>query len=544
MDVSGRSFPFLRRELVFALGLTVLTLAVYGQAYRFEFLDFDDPSYASSNPDIQSGLNANSVRWAFGDAHASNWIPLTWLSLMFDATCYGSWPGGFHITNALLHLANVLLVFAIFTRLTGNPRSSAVVAALFAVHPLHAESVAWIAERKDVLCMFFGLLSLLAYVRYAQLDRAAPRRAVLALALALVFFVCSLMSKQTFVTLPFLFLLMDFWPLRRLETATAASATRHLRRLSLLVLEKLPFFAAGLLFCLVALWAQERGSMIQSFAKFPLATRCQNAVLAYALYIAKAIVPLGLAPYYPHPGPQLSVARVVLAALFLAGVTLTSITQARRRPYLLFGWLWFLGTLVPVIGLVQIGGQQWADRYAYLPLIGLYFAIVNLVASLVPATPRGRRGLAVAATGMIAVYGCLGFMQVSQWHDGLRLFRHALAVTEDNEIARYNLAYALVRRGEFPEALVHLQRAIELAPGDPTAYYMAASALQEQGRSDEATEQLRRAMALDDRNVAQVHHEPGRHRPLWIPPAEPRTRQPQFLTFEDMNLQPLGRSVR
>ncbi len=202
MDVSGRSFRFIRREGVFALGLVALTFAVYGQVYRFEFVDYDDPIYLSSNPDVLSGLNAGSVRWAFGDVHVANWIPLTWLSLMLDATCYGSWPGGYHVTNALLHLANVLLVFAIFARATGNSRSSALVAALFAVHPLHAQSVAWIAERKDVLSMFFGLLSLFAYVRYAQLERTAPRRALLTL--ALVFFCCSLMSKQAFVTLPFL----------------------------------------------------------------------------------------------------------------------------------------------------------------------------------------------------------------------------------------------------------------------------------------------------------------------------------------------------
>ena len=434
MDVSGRSFPFIRREVVLALGLVALTLAVYGRVYRFEFVDYDDPSYVISNPDVLSGLNVGSVRWAFGEVHAANWIPLTWLSLMLDATCYGSWPGGYHITNALLHLANVLLVFAIFARATGNPRSSALVAALFAVHPLHAESVAWIAERKDVLSMFFGLLSLFAYVRYAQLDRAAPRRA-LALSLALVFFVCSLMSKQTFVTLPFLLLLLDYWPLGRLAVGparaagdegqrgpshprnppaaaggfgasrrwyfrtfrqltggqAAASATGQFRRVGLLLLEKLPFFAAGALFCLVALWAQQRGSMIRSLATFPLATRCLNAVLAYALYVCKAVVPVGLAPYYPHPGAQLSVARVGLAALFLVAVTLIAITQVRRRPFLLVGWLWFLGTLVPMIGLVQIGEQQLADRYMYLPSIGLYVAVVGLVGSLVPASPLGNR---------------------------------------------------------------------------------------------------------------------------------------------------------
>jgi protein O-mannosyl-transferase len=553
MDASGRSFWFLRREMLFALGLAALTLAVYGQVYRFEFLDYDDPSYVSSNPVILSGLNVAGVRWAFADVHAGFWIPMTWLSLMLDATCYGSWPGGYHITNALFHLANVLLVFAIFTRATGNPRSSVLIAALFSVHPLHAESVAWIAERKDVLSMFFGLLSLFAYVRYAQLDRAAPRRAVLALTVALVLFVCSLMSKQTFVTLPFLFLLLDYWPLGRLAVGPARaagdegqggpthprnpsaaagglSATGQFRQVGLLLLEKLPFFAAGALFCLVALWGQERGSMIQSLARYPLATRFLNAVLAYALYVSKAVVPVGLAVLYPHPGAQLSVARVGLAALFLAAVTLIAITQVRRRPFLLVGWLWFLGTLVPMIGLVQLGDQQLADRFAYLPSIGLYVAVVGLVGSLVPATPLGNRALAVATTAVIAVYASLGFVQVAQWHDGVRLFRHALAVADDNPITRYHLAYALYRREEFPEALVHLQRAIELAPGDPRVNYIAASALQAQGRSDEATAQFRRAMTIDDGHVVQVHHTPGRL--IWIPSAEPPKVQPEFLKLE------------
>ncbi len=232
-----------------------------------------------------------------------------------------------------------------------------------------------------------------------------------------------------------------------------------------------------------------------------------------------------------------------MAALFLVAVTLIAITQVRRRPFLLVGWLWFLGTLVPMIGLVQIGEQQLADRYMYLPSIGLYVAVVGLVGSLVPASPLGNRGLAVAATGVIAVYAPLGFVQVAQWHDGVRLFRHALAAADDNPIARQNLAYALFRRREFPEALVHLQRSIELDPGDPHAYYIAVSILQAQGRLDEATVQFRRAIAIDDRYVVQAHHEPGRL--LWVPPAEPPNLQPEFLKLEEINLlQPLGRTVR
>jgi protein O-mannosyl-transferase len=475
---------------------------------------------------------------------------------MLDATCYGSWPGGYHITNVLFHLANVLLVFALLDRATGNPRSSALVAALFAVHPLHAESVAWITERKDVLSMLFGLLSLFAYVRYAQLDRAAPRRALAALTLALVFCVCSLMSKQTFVTLPCLFLLLDYWPLGRLwvRPARAAGDAGHppaaagglgdqFRRIGRLILEKVPFFAAGAVFCLVAVWGQQSNRMIQSLATYPLATRCLNSVLAYALYVSKTIVPINLAVVYPHPGAQLGVVRVGLAALLLAAVTLIAIAQMRRRPFLLVGWLWFLGTLVPTIGIVQCGDQQMADRFAYLPAIGLYVAVVGLVASVVPATPLAKRGLAIVASAVIVVYAVLGFVQVGQWHDGVRLFRHALAVADDNPLTRYHLAYALYRREEYPEALVHLQRAIELSPSDPRANYIAASTLQALGRTVEATAQFQRAMAIDDGHVVQVSHERGR--PIWISPAEPPNPQPEFLNLNEINvLQPLGRTVR
>ena len=284
-------------------------------------------------------------------------------------------------------------------------------------------------------------------------------------------------------------------------------------------------------------------SELQSLARFPLATRCLNAVLVYALYVFKAIVPVNLAVVLSASGCAAQRRAVGLATIFLVAVTLIAITQVRRRPFLLFGWLWFLGTLVPLSGLVQIGEQQLADHYVYLPLIGLYVAVVGLVGSLVPASPLGKRGLTVAATGAIIVYATLGFVQVAQWHDGVRLFRHALAVADDNPIARQNLAYALFRRGEFPEVLVHVQRSIELDPTDARAYYIAVNILQAQGRSDEAIVQFRKAVAVDDRYVVQAHHEPARL--LWMSPAEQPTLQPEFLKPEGISLlQPLDRTVR
>ena len=510
MAVFGRTFLFHRRDAGLVLALVGLTLAVYGQVFRFEFVDIDDPAYVISNPHVLRGLNFDGVRWAFGAVHDSNWIPLTWLSLMLDATFFGSWPGGYHLTNAFLHLVNVLLLFAIFSRATGRQLQSALVAALFAVHPLHAESVAWIAERKDVLSMFFGLLSLWAYVCYAQMNRVTWLRAF-AIALAVVSFVCSLMAKPTFVTLPFLLLFLDYWPLGRFSLepgGIAGNESRAHASRTLLVFEKLPFFAISAAFCAIALWAQASGGAMRSLVRFPLLTRCQNAAVAYALYAWRAACPVGLAPFYPHPGSQLGVYPVVLAGVFLLAVTLWALASARRRPARFVGWFWFLGTMVPMIGLVQVGYQQMADRYAYLPLIGLYVAATELATSLAPAAVWPNRMRVLTAVGAIAAYTALGFAQVSYWHDGDRLFRHALAVAEDNAVARQGLASALFRKGEIAEALAHLQRAIEIDPGDRQPHYTAGRILHAEGRWDEAANQFLKALAIDE-NYAEAHHDLG-----------------------------------
>jgi protein O-mannosyl-transferase len=464
--------------------LLALTVTVYWQVSGFGFLVFDDPAYVSENRQVLAGLNGAGLRWAWTGFHDANWIPLTWLSLMADATFYGARAGGYHLTNLLLHCANVLLVLALFSRLTGDVRRSAFVAGLFAVHPLHVESVAWIAERKDVLSLFFGLLSLNAYVAYAQRGRYT------ALFLSWLWFVCSLLSKQTLVTLPFVFLLLDWFPLAR---------TRFERGRNLL-LEKIPFCIASGVFCVIVFAAQAEGHAIRSFV--PLASRCLNAIFVYGHYIWKTLVPFNLAAYYPHPGRDLSLLAVAASFATLLVLTIFAVASAKRRPFVLVGWLWFLGALVPLIGLVQIGGQQMADRYLYFPSLGLYAALAWLVPSSASLGPLRSRVFSLAAGGIVAACACLAFFQTGYWRDSVTLFRHSLAVTPDNAFARSALGSALLERGEYDEAIVHLQQAVELDPRDAQVHFLLGSGLQGVLSLDEAVAEYRTSLAINAHNGA------------------------------------------
>ena len=400
---SGLRRVALRPELGLGVLLVALTLAVYGRAVGFGFLAFDDPTYVTENFHVLRGLTLPGLRWAMTKVHDSNWVPLTWMSLMLDTTIYGPQAGGFHATNILLHVLNVLLVFALLTQATGCRLRSTFVAALFAVHPLHVESVAWIAERKDVLSMFFGLLSLWCYVR------SAKRRQPIWLVPALACFVLSLSAKQTFVTLPLLCLLLDFWPLERLNTANAgaldaAGASHRVRIVTRLLVEKIPFFVITAISCRVAIWASRpdipSAHSPKCRCRFACSTRSQRTA---ATWIARScrcgfhcVIRIRERAHL-EPGPTPGLAVIAITALVLANV--------RRRPFLFVGWFWFLGLLVPMIGLVQVGVQQMADRYAYLPGLGLYSG-----ARVAAADDRGssllvrRRVLPVLATGAVAAY--------------------------------------------------------------------------------------------------------------------------------------------
>jgi protein O-mannosyl-transferase len=489
-----------RDELTLAALLVALTWLVYWQVCRFEFVDFDDGIYVASNLHVIRGLSLNGIRWAIVGFHDGNWIPLTWLSLMLDGLFYGESPGGYHVTNLLLHTANVLLVFAVFNRATGQMLRSAFVAGLFAIHPLHVESVAWVSERKDVLSIFFGLLSLNAYVTYCQRQRIGR------LVLAFVFFVCSLASKATLVTLPFVFLLLDYWPLGRISLASGGASRP--RSASRLLVEKLPFFAASAAFCAIVMAAQSAGGGIRDFSVIPFGMRCLNAVLVYGLYLRNALLPIDLCPYYPHPWRALSMTGVGLSAAFLIATTAFAIAHVRRRPFVLFGWLWYLGTLVPLIGLVQIGGQQLADRYTYFPLLGIYVAVAWLICSLVPVSVSKTRFLPSLATAIIVAYAAIAYVQVGYWHDGITLFRHTVTVTHDDPFALRGLSSALFRKGELAEAYVHLQRSVEMDPGDSRGHYSLGRVLQKLGRINEAAEQYRAALAIEP-DYADAHNDLG-----------------------------------
>ena len=385
---------------------------VYAQTWRFGFVQIDDPIEVSENLRVRQGLSWQNLIWCFSSFFDGNWIPLTWLSLMFDTTVYGFRAGGYHFTNVVLHVANTLVLFAILGRATCNELRSACVAALFALHPLHVESVAWITERKDVLSTLFGLLSLLAYVNYAARGRSWR------LAACLLCFLLSLLSKPTLVTLPCVFLLLDFWPLSRLSWNIKADWKR--------LVEKAPFLTVSVAFSVITILAQGSGHAVRSFGAFSLAARCENAVVVYAAYLVKTLFPHDLVVYYPHPGGHFAWPAIGGAAAMLLAISAAAVVWVRRYPFLFVGWAWYLGTLVPMIGIVQVGGQQMADRYTYFALIGPFLAVVWLVAELVPAGTLAARVLPVATLIVLAALTATAYVQVGYWRDDLALWGHAL----------------------------------------------------------------------------------------------------------------------
>jgi protein O-mannosyl-transferase len=442
--------PEKQRAMLICLLLALITLALYWPATHFDFTNYDDPDYIIYNPPIQHGITGDSLAWAFKTNHASNWHPVTWVSHIADFALFGLNPGGHHLTNLLFHTANVVLLFLVLCQLTGAQWRSALVAALFAWHPLHVESVAWVSERKDVLSAFFWLLTLAAYGRYAKGRKAFY-------CLALLFFALGLMSKPMVVTLPFVLLLLDFWPLQR----TAVSG---------LFLEKIPFFALATLDCVATLWAQRGANSVVSLGILPFSARLANALVSCVLYLWKMLWPVDLALPYPYSHVWRFWPAAGAGCLLLL-ISAGAILRARSQPWLIVGWLWFLGTLTPVIGLAQTGIQPMADRYSYLPLIGIFI----MAAWAIPGdwTRWPRPGLVFGA----AVAGALGFLlagaevQLQYWRNSVTLFSHTVAVTRNNILAEYNLAEALARQGDEAEAVIHYQRALAIEPNRVEAQY-------------------------------------------------------------------------
>ena len=436
--------------MLICLLLALITLALYWPATHFDFVNYDDPDYIIYNPPIQHGITGAGLVWAFKTSHASNWHPLTWVSHMADCALYGLNPGGHHLTNLLFHTANVVLLYLVLCQWTGAPWRSALVAALFAWHPLHVESVAWVSERKDVLSAFFWLLTLAAYGCYAKGRKVCY-------CLALLFFALGLLSKPMVVTLPFVLLLLDYWPLKRIATPG-------------LFLEKIPFFALAALECVATLWAQTGANSVVSLGILPFSARIANALVSCVLYLWKMLWPADLALPYPY-SHLWTIWPAAGAAGLLLLISAGAILRARRQPYLIVGWLWFLGTLAPVLGLVQAGIQPMADRYSYVPLIGVFIMAAWAIPGAWTRWPRP--GLVFSAV----VAGALGFlltgaeMQLQYWRDSVTLFSHTVAVTRNNILAEYNLAEALARQGDEVQAVVHYQKALAIEPNRVEAHY-------------------------------------------------------------------------
>jgi Tfp pilus assembly protein PilF len=474
-----------------------VTAAIYAQTSAHEFLLFDDNLYVSENAAVQRGLGWEGVAWAFRTTWTGNWHPLTWLSLMLDEDLHGSWAGGFLLTNVGLHLANTALLFAALARLTGARGRSLFVTGLFALHPLHVESVAWVAERKDVLSGLFFMLALWTYARYAQAPHSWSRYGQL-----LGCFALGLLAKSMVVTLPFVLLLLDYWPLGR--TAFAGARIER-RRLAALCVEKLPLLAIGAATSIVAYAAQQSAGAAAAWESLPLAPRVGNACLAYAAYLWDAIWPTGLAVFYPHAGLGLPMGRALAAGIALAGATALCLAGGRRRGYLAVGWLWYLGMLVPVIGLVQVGAQARADRYTYLPSIGVFLMLCFGAAELAQQWGWSRRLRLSLATAALAALAVASFLQIGFWRTSETLFAHGVSVTRDNALLEYNLGSVQHLRGAEDEAIRHLSEAVRIEPGYADAHATLGMALLARGRSADARQHLRAAIEAEPRHLVARH---------------------------------------
>jgi len=451
--------------------LAVVTAGIYWPVHRAEFVNYDDVDYVVENTHVRGGLTLDSVKWAFTTDHVGNWHPLTWLSHMTDVQLFGMNAGAHHAVNLLFHIANALLLLLLLERMTHALWPSAMVAALFAWHPLHVESVAWVAERKDVLSTLFGLMALWAYAEYAE---SAKRNYWWA---ALVCFALGLMAKPMLVTLPFVFLLLDYWPLKRPLRIPA-------------IKEKLPFFMLSAASSIVTFAVQRHGGAVAALETVSFRHRVLNAVIAYATYLRKTFLPTDLAVIYPISAPRWWEAAIAFTLLLT--ISIAAIYLARSHPWLLVGWLWFLGMLIPVIGLVQVGSQSMADRYTYLPLVGIFIIVVWTAADV------------ASSIAVLAVLLVLTSMQVRVWHDSQALFEHAIAVTRDNHIAHSILGRVFVNSGRFEEAQSHFEETLRIVPNSAEArvnlsrtHYNFGNALMKQNQLEPAIAHFAEAARLD-----------------------------------------------
>ena len=503
--INKRSEEFIikHRDILVSLFLIIATLAVYWQIENFDFVNFDDGKYIYENRHVQEGLTLKSITWAFTTFHASNWHPLTWLSHMLDFQFYGINPGWHHLTNLLFHIANTLLLFFVFRKMTGDLWQSAFIAALFALHPLHVESVVWVSERKDVLSTFFWMVTMWSYIWYVE------NPVVYRYILVFLFFTLGLMSKPMLVTLPFVLLLLDFYPLNRFKFQPSdGSASSQQRSNTLrLILEKTPLFVLVAISSAITFYAQKKGGALTSLEIYPFKVRIANALVSYVTYIEKMIYPSKLAFLYPHPG-MLPWWKISGACLLLLSISFLAIRVAKQSPYFAMGWLWYLGTLVPVIGLIQVGLQSMADRYTYVPLIGIFIIVAWGAPELVKQWKYRKLWLTTLATVSLTILMVMTWKQVGYWKNGITLFEHALKITSNNYVSHNNLGLALEEQGRTAEAIDHYLQALRIKPDLKEAHNNLGLALEKQGRTEEAVDHYLQALRIKP-DYAEAHFNLG-----------------------------------
>lgn len=498
--------------------LALVTVGTFWPVTHHDFITYDDTEYITENTHLSQGITIESIRWAFATGYAANWHPLTWLSHMLDVQLFGLNPGLHHLTNLLFHVTSTILLFLLLERTTKALWPSAVVSALFAVHPMHVESVAWASERKDVLSAFFFMLTVLVYTFYAQpahekADVRKPKLRIIYYFLALCFFALGLMSKSMLVTLPFLMLLLDFWPLKRLDLSLGPQAVpgssqpvngaRKRPSIWRLCLEKVPFFVLSAISCAITLFVQRRAGAMMPVKSLPIMSRVENAIIAYLRYLGKALWPSNLILPYP-PRVVWPIWQVAGAFLILLAITSAVVLMTRRRPYLPVGWFWFLGMLVPVIGLLQVGAQSMADRYFYLPSIGFFIMLVwTLLESPLIMPQRLVQTLAIVA---VAVCALLSRIQLAYWQNSVTLFSRAIAVSPGNYVARTSLGIALMSQRRLDEAAAQFQYILSSQPEDPDANFNLAIILNVEGRPREAVARYRRGLRSNPNSAEALNN--------------------------------------
>jgi len=472
--------------------LSAAIWVAFGQTVHYGFINFDDGPYVYENAKVTPGLTRDGLAWAFTHVYAFNWHPLTWLSHMLDCQLYGLNPGGHHLTNLLLHTVATILFFGVLRQMTGFLWRSALVAAVFAIHPLRVESVAWVAERKDVLSGVFFMLTVGAYVRYAR-QAWSPAR----YGLVVLFFVLGLMCKPMLVTLPFVLLLLDHWPLNRLAGGPIPKR---------IIFEKLPLVGLAVASCVITLFAQT--GAVRSFEQIPLPSRASNALVSYATYLGQMFWPSDLAVLYPFPAMGWPLWQVILAAVLVISISAVTFILRENRPYLLVGWLWYLIMLLPVIGILQVGSQAYADRYTYLPQIGLYLMLAWTAADICAGWRSSRGMLGSLSVVILAALIYCARLQTSCWLNSETLWTHALACTSDNYIAQNNLGTALFQAGNTEAAIAHYRQALKIRPGYADAHGNLGTALLQAGSLDEAMAECREALKTNPEN-AEAHNNLG-----------------------------------